>query len=335
MKPEQTDLNGDGDIEALLRQVGSRDEPSAAAMEEVRRAVHQEWRTTVAQRKNRNRMLTFGIAASVAVVMVISSWALRFTDPASELAVTIARIDGQARLQGALAESARPITVGQSLAVGDVLITDDATRMALTYGAGVSIRIDRGSKLERLSANRFRLSTGAVYVDARPEAQDSDLIIEAAAMEVRHLGTQYQVRQSDEDVEVSIREGVVEIDRAQGEVLASAGERVLFNAAGHVERGAISAQDPAWDWAEATSPTFLIDDRTAAEFLEWVARETGRQVAYASPEARRVAQTVKLRGSIEGLDPQTALSAVLSTTDFAMYETGDDLIGVRLANGDQ
>jgi ferric-dicitrate binding protein FerR (iron transport regulator) len=335
MKREHTDLNDDEDILALLREVGGADEPSAATAEEVRRAVHQEWLATVAQRKRRNRVVTFGLAASVAFVMVIASWALRYSAPQSELSVTIARMDGAARLQSSPADPVRAIDVGDGLPVGGVLMTDAATRIALAYGTGVSMRIDRGSKIQRVSADHFRLSTGAVYIDAQPQASGHELVIETLAGEVRHLGTQYQVRQANEVVEVSIREGRVEIANSNGAALASAGERVRINAAGQIDRGAISAQDPAWNWAESTSPPFAIDDRTVAEFLEWVARETGRRIAYASPEAQRVAETVRLRGSVEGLDPDTALSAVLSTTEFEIYETGDGLIGVRLASSDR
>jgi ferric-dicitrate binding protein FerR (iron transport regulator) len=335
MKREHTDTNGDRDIEALLHQVGARDEPSAATMEEVRRAVHGEWRTTVAQRKHRNRVVAFGIAASVALVMVVASWALRFSATGSELPLIIARMDGEARLQSSPADPVRAMKVGESLAVGAVLMTDDATRTALAYGANVSMRIDRGSKIQRLSPDRFLLSRGAVYIDAPPQAQDHELIIETLAGEVRHLGTQYQIRQFNDAVEVGIREGRVEIASSSGAALASAGERVRINAAGQVERSTISAQDSAWDWAEAMSPPFTINDRTLAEFLDWVARETGRQVVYASRDAQRMAETVKLRGSIDGLDPDTALSAVLSTTEFTMYESGDDLIGVRLAKREE
>jgi hypothetical protein len=76
---------------------------------------------------------------------------------------------------------------------------------------------------------------------------------------------------------------------------------------------------------------FAIDNRTLAEFLEWAARETGRRVVYASAAAQHAAQSLKLHGSIEGLKPDTALSAVLATTDLTQYQSGDDLIGVRLA----
>lgn len=335
MKREHDDMSNDDGLEALLREVGRRDEPSADAMEEVRRAVHGEWRATVTQRKRQRRVFAFAAAASVAFVVVVASWTLRFAAPDPDFAVTIARIDGDAQFQAAPASPGRTIGVGDTVAVGSVLTTDHETRVALAYGPGTSLRIDRDSSIERVSPDRFRLSTGAVYIDALPQANDRELVIETQAGDVRHLGTQYQVRQSGKVMEVSIREGRVQIAGSHGDALASAGERVRITAAGELERGAISAQDPAWDWAEATSPVFAIDNRTLAEFLEWVARETGRQVVYASAEAQRAAETLKLRGSIEGLDPDTALSAVLSTTDLTRYESGDGLIGVRLAMSDK
>lgn len=333
MKPELDELDREDDIGALLRQVGARHEPTPAVTEEVRRVVHDEWYATVAQRKRRQRVALFAVAASIAFFVAVASWVLRVDVPARDLAVTIARIDGHARVQPSAADTARVVNVGETLGVDAVLATDDATRVALAYGPDVSMRIDRGSKIQRTGPDRFRLDAGALYIDAHPGAEHRALVIETSAGEVRHLGTQYQVRQQERAVEVSIREGRVEIAGAQGASLASAGERVRIDAAGQVERDAISAQDPAWDWAAATSPPFAIDDRTAAEFLEWVARETGRQVAYASPEAKRLAETVKLGGSIENLDPNTALNAVLLTTGLERYETSDHLIGVRLASG--
>lgn len=334
MKREHDDMNSDDGVEALLRRVGARDEPSAAVTREVQRAVHDEWRAAVAQRRRRRRTVAFGIAASIALIVVVASWTLRFAAPAPDIAVTIARIEGEALLQSSAADPSRVIEIGDTVAVGTVLITDQAARIALAHGTDTSIRIDRGSRVERVSPDRFRLSAGAVYIDAHPGTEDRDLVIETLAGEVRHLGTQYQIRESNEGVEVTIREGRVEISRPNGAALASAGERVRITAGGEVERSAISAQDPSWDWAEATSPPFAINDRTLAEFLGWAARETARQVAYASPEAQRTAEALKLRGSIEGLDPDTALSAVLSTTHFTRYESDDDLIGVRLAKSE-
>jgi ferric-dicitrate binding protein FerR (iron transport regulator) len=326
MKREPDDMNDDG-IEALLRQVGAREEPCAATKEEVRRAVHDEWRTTVARRKRRRNALAFGAAASFALVVLVAGWMLRFAAPAADIAVAIARIDGQV----SLSDASGAVRLGDPFAVGASVRTGETGRVAFAYGNGLSLRLDRDSALERVARDRFRLSAGAVYIDAPPDAMPDDLVIETRAGAVRHLGTQYQVRQWNDAVEISIREGRVEIAGSDATALASAGEQVRISADGRIERGTISSQDPAWHWAEATSPPFAIEDRTLAEFLQWAARETGREVAYASPEAERMAASVRLRGSIEGLEPATALSAVLATTDFRQFEAGENRIGVRLA----
>lgn len=333
MKREHDDMSSDDGIEALLREVGARDEPSAATIDEVRQAVHGEWRATVARRKRQRRMFAFGIAASLALLVAFASWTFRFASLDADVAVTIARIDGNANFQVGATAPSRSIAVGDTIGVGALVTTDARTRLALAYGTSTSLRIDRDTRIERVSPNRFRLTAGAIYVDAHPRAKNDELVVETIAGDVRHLGTQYQVRRTDEVVEVSIREGSVDITRADGVALASAGERVRITASGRVERAAISAQDSSWDWAESSSPVFDIDERSLAEFLEWAARETGRRVVYASAEAQRAAETLKLHGSIEGLDPDTALSAVLSTTDLTRYASGDDLIGIRLATG--
>lgn len=337
MKREHDDMNDD-DLEALLRQVGARHEPSATTTDEVRRAVHDEWRTSVARRKRRSRAVGFAIAASIALVVFFASWMLRFAVPTpGDIAVTIARIEGASQVRDSSSDDGSYIHVGNSVPVGGVLETDDATRIALTYDGNVSLRIDRNSSIERVASDRFRLNTGAVYVDAPPqnrnggrnEELDHALVIETIAGAVRHLGTQYQIRQSTEAVEISVREGQVELAHADGAALGSEGERLRISATGHIERGEISPRDPSWNWAEATSPPFTIEDRTLAEFLEWAARETGRTVSYASAEDRRAAEEVRLHGAIDDLDPDTALSVVLSTTEFIRYESVDQVIGVQ------
>ena len=51
--------SNDASIEALLREVGARDEPSAAATSEVMSAVHAEWRTIVQQRRRQQRVVAW------------------------------------------------------------------------------------------------------------------------------------------------------------------------------------------------------------------------------------------------------------------------------------
>ena len=98
-------------------------------------------------------------------------------------------------------------------------------------------------------------------------------------------------------------------------------------------RSTVAGHDPAWQWAAHTAPLFDINDQHARRCsLDWVARETGRKVVYASNAAQSAASELKLRGSIAGLDPDTALNAVLSTTQLRRYQTKDELIGIALAS---
>jgi ferric-dicitrate binding protein FerR (iron transport regulator) len=320
----------DAGIEELLREVGARKEPAADVMSEVQREVHAEWRAMLAERSRRRRTLAYGAAASVAFAAIIVVTTLRFTTPAGGVVATIALIDGQAEIDPADAAS-HVLRVGDGVVAGVTLRTDAGSRLALDVGEGVSVRMDRNSIVQVAASDRLVVSAGAVYVDAPPDKPRSELVIETRAGDVRHLGTQYQVRQTVHAVEVSIREGRIEVVNANGDAFASAGEQLRILGDGSIERTTITPNDPRWQWASQTAPLFEIDNQTLAAFLDWAARETGRSVQYATPQARVTAEGVKLRGSIAGLDPDAALAAVLSTTELRRYPTKGDVIGVALA----
>jgi ferric-dicitrate binding protein FerR (iron transport regulator) len=148
---------------------------------------------------------------------------------------------------------------------------------------------------------------------------------------VRHVGTQYQVRTHADEMEVSVREGRVMIANAAGTSSGVAGERIRVTPRGEIVRSTVPAHDPSWRWAAHTAPLFDINEHTFAAFADWVGRETGRKVVYQSGDAQRAANELTLRGSIAGLDPETALGAVLSTTQLRRYETKDESIGIALA----
>src|SRR5262249_48159652 len=91
-EPHEQRVPDDAGIEALLRQVGAREEPSAAMMAEVEAAVHAEWQT-MAARRQRRRTVGWGMAASFVVVVAAATFGLRYLNGPSPVA-TIADIDG-------------------------------------------------------------------------------------------------------------------------------------------------------------------------------------------------------------------------------------------------
>lgn len=333
----EPDLNQAGSdeagIEELLRQVGARDDPPLAMMQEVRAAVHSEWQATVNERrKRRRRSVLWGVAASFVAAVSIVVFGIRFMTGEPVVVATITRIDGHL-LSAANTDKGRPRAVGQRIAAGETLQADDRSRALVTFDTGISVRLDHNTILKVVSNERVILTSGALYVDAPPEdSRGAPFTVQTRAGSVRHIGTQFEVRTHADALDVSVREGRVMIAHDDGGTsTAEAGERVHLTAAGEITRTALSPWHSDWTWVTDAAPAFDIDNQPLSTFLKWVARETGRQVVYASPGAEAAARQVKLRGSIAGLDLDTALTAVLTTTELRRFETRKGFIGITLA----
>jgi ferric-dicitrate binding protein FerR (iron transport regulator) len=327
--PEDLD---EGGIEQLLRQVGGRSEPSPEVTNEVRDAVHAQWQVVVRARKRQQRVIAFAMAAGVACVALVTLFTLRSVSPQSVQVATVTRIDGRLQIAG---DSTRDASIGDRLSTGETVRTDGQTHAALNF-RGLSVRVDAGSTFKVAAADRLVLDAGALYIDAAPAAKGPvALDVETLAGSVRHLGTQYQVRALDDAVIVSVREGRVEISGAHGTNVGEAGEQLRLSSSGDVQRSQIGATDASWKWAADAAPLFQIADQPLSAFLNWVARETGRKLVYQNPQAQALADSVRLRGSIEGLDADTAMAAVLPTTSLRRHATQDDSIVIGLADANE
>lgn len=320
--------NDDAGIEQLLREVGPRDMPSADVEAAVRRAVHGEWRDMIDQRARRKRWVGYGMAAGVAAVLL--SAALLFRQTAAPIAqpalvAAIVRVHDetnagvvQASTDGSLW---RDVRAGELLKSGTQLRTDAATRAALDFGNGLSMRIDSGSLLTLASAERAELVRGRLYIDAPPN-RHAPLTVQTRFGAIEHLGTQYQAGVTDETLVISVREGRVALAAGGNSLQVDAQESIELAVGGAVTRQSIAPNDADWQWVTQVAPAFDIENATLADFLAWVARETGRKLTYATDEVRRQSEALTLRGSIAGLDPNEALAAVLATTEFKFTADG-------------
>jgi hypothetical protein len=322
----------DAGIEKLLREVGTRDEPDEQLAAAVRKAVHAEWRAVV-QLRSRRRTLTFALAASVVGLAAVTV-VLRARQPEPQWVANVVSIEGQPQIE--YASTWRQVRGGEALQTGARLQTADG-RIALELGSSrtLSLRIDASSQVLFKAPDIIELQAGTLYVDASAVMPSVPLTVQTVAGAVRHVGTQYQVRAVAgrmHGIEVSIREGHVEIASNFGTHTGSAGERVAVSTTGGIERSVLSSYDASWQWTTRIAPPFDIADRPLSAFLEWVARETGRELVYDSPAAQRAAARLQLFGSIAGLDPDTALSAVLSTTKFRRLQTPEGSLRITLAN---
>ena len=318
-------------LRLLLREM----EPGAVAPTEVeqriRRAVAAEWRSAVTEHAAGNasrrppvwRRPAFALAASLAAVM-ITTWVVTTRTPVpAPVVATLSRISGA--VESGAGTDWLPVSAGQTLIAGRELVTGPQGRAALNLQHGVTLRLDTDTRIALAGMDRILVKRGAVYLDAGASPSLADPVrIDTVFGTTRHLGTQYEVRVTPPEMLVSVREGRVELTGAASAsqstlarpIVAEAGEQLVVQSTGAVTRGVISGQDAHWNWISDVTPPFAIEQRRLTEFLVWVCRETGRELRFASPQVEQAAGQVILRGSITGLTPDAALTAVMATTSF-------------------
>jgi ferric-dicitrate binding protein FerR (iron transport regulator) len=291
----------DRDIERLLRHAGPRPAVPDDVARRVRAATHAAWRGG-RERRTPRWSLGWGLAAAAAVILALATIgvARRWTAPPG----VVARVES--------AVGAVDVQVGYDVARGTVLRTPEAGRLALRTGAGHSVRLDGGSTLTLRSGTVFALERGAVYVDARASGDDP-LAIDTPFGEVRHVGTQYEVRLLDRSLRLQVREGRAEVRHGARTLPVDAGSELTLDADGATRQAALPPYGPRWDWVQQVAPAPEIDGRPLHELLEWVERECGQEIAFEDPALAARSSNIVLSGSIRGLSPLAALEAVLPT----------------------
>lgn len=334
MNTTQLDDNGRPDTLAdLIRAAGSREAPPADAYQATLAAATRTWRTKV-RRGRQRRALAWAAAAGIAALSAAAllQWRLP-ASPQSDIA-RVVRVIGT--VQALDDRDWLPVSERQEpLAAGAQLRTVAGSRAGLLLEGGVSLRLAAASTVQIDSAQRVYVTRGTVYVDTGPGRRDRAMEIITPAGTARDVGTQFELQVSGAALRLRVREGRVEIDRGDLSVSGTAGEQLSVDSLGRVTRTIIAPDDAAWQWVQGLGPAPDLDGRPATELLEWVARETGRVVRYASPAVRQQAERAVLHGNMKHLAPLEALEVMLATTDLGFALVGGTTIEVRSKAGPQ
>jgi ferric-dicitrate binding protein FerR (iron transport regulator) len=319
----------DLDLEKVLKAAGPREKPPADVERAVREHLRREWRAAIAEQGQRSRQRTgFALAAGL-LAAAIGVWAIapRFAEAPVVVASVTFAADGVRMTSGWL-DRWHAVAPGQAVVAGQTIETGPSGRGAFALAGGVAARIDRDSRLLVAGAERLVLERGTIYVDSGAgSAVAAPLEVVTPSGTVSHVGTQYEVRLLDAGVRVSVRDGMVEWRSGDGQVeRTTSGEQLTITPDGRVERALVSAYGPLWDWTLEASPAIDIEGMPLSRFLAWAARETGRQVRYASPEVERDVAGIIVHGSIAGLTPPEALHAILETTSVRAQASGESLV---------
>ena len=292
------DLDEETATAGLLRLASGGADVSAKRMARVRAVVHGEWLASRRRRVAARRMAVGAgmLVTAAAIVLIVKLVAPRDSAaPVSgALVATSERVDGAPvleRVQG-VRPVVTPMSPGTTLRAGDVVATDDASRVALRTPAGTSVRLDRQARMRLLSPTAIELVAGGVYV-ATTEGS-SGLEVRTPMGAIQDVGTQFEVRLSDGALRVRVRTGRVDVHRGGAVIPANAGTEVTVAQAG-IAMAAVLPYGPAWEWTTNVAPVFQIEGRPLSAFLEHLAREEGWVVRYENDALARAASS--MRGS--------------------------------------
>ena len=309
----------------IIRHAGSREQPPAAVRDAVRQATAAEWRAVAAARARR-RSLRLSMTAAAAVAGLTVWVVLPLMQAPAAVVAAVTRVSGPVDVGGGVFSTATPIRPGGAVMAAAEIRSGPGGRVALQMG-GTSVRMDEESAMTMTAPGRIALTRGAIYVDSGAAASGLlPLVIDTPYATVEHLGTQYEARLAGDGVRVRVREGRVRLLEGDVSVEGGAGEQVTVSGSGDVRREPVASTDAGWAWAGEIAPPFDIENKPLAGFLQWVGRETGREVVFESPASEGEAARVVLRGSVAGLAPERALAAVLATTRLAYREAPGRLL---------
>ena len=312
MKGTEKDILGE-----LFQHASVRERPAAHDEKAIRAALHTQWRETVRRRNWRRFVISAAVAASLALAVWLPLNLQRGPEvpvPALQLA-TVVKVLGNVLVHP---DGNQPVYEPEHslvLVTGQAIVTGNESWLGFRWADGTSLRMDQESELRFTSKGEVELVRGRLYADTQgADPLNSSPVILTPAGPVMHLGTQYMTHVSERATRVSVREGKVALGEPGKQTVALSGEQLIVGASGARSREQIQRYGAYWDWAQELAPAFVSDGRSVTDFLNWVGRESGREVTFASPQAERVAADTLLRGSVE-LEPMRALQVMLQTTD--------------------
>lgn len=293
----------------------------AAALQRIHDSTLSEWRRATQSAQVRARPARVATAAALAlVVLAAGSWRLAH-GPMSAAPPPLGRL---AQVQALGVQELHPLRAdrvlraGATLGEGQTIETLGAARVNLAGGG--HLRIAAGTRFDVLSSHEIRLQAGRLYFDRTPLLRAAEpLVVETPAGSFQHLGTQFELSVHAGVTQLRVREGRVlwtaaSGRRESGSIAVAAGNEMTLARDGSRAARPFRTSDAHWAWTESLAPQIEIEGRSLHDFLQQVARESGRKLEFADPATQRAARTIVLHGSIRGLSPRDSLQLVLAST---------------------
>lgn len=321
---------GRGLVERLLTAAGPGPEIPEGGADRIKAAIRPSWQNEVAYRARQRRRLWAGAmaaAAALVITVIVVPRLQRGHLPVGPGAITLEVADGGIEITppGSKVTFLGPDDAGSVIPEGSLLRTRGGHRASFRLTGGASLRIDDNTVVRIDSERSVSLDSGAVYISSTV-GMSSGVEVRTAFGTAIDIGTQFEVRLEQNNLDVKVREGIVSLTRGSDEYQITHGILLSVGADGEVTTASITTYDSAWAWTQEVAPPFVIEGRSALAFLDWVSAETGLSVRFSDAAVEQVAASTLLHGTIEGLAPVETPSAVLPTCGLRAVEEAGALL---------
>ena len=312
----------DEQIAELVGKAGSRPRAADYGLSDFKVEAEARWLGVVERRRRRKR-LRLAVAVTALAATLASAWIggrLWLGASPRELGMVALATEGMMLTR---AGSTVPLALGDAIAESAEVRTGEAGG-AIRLESGVEVRLDRHSSMRFEAVDRFRVESGAVFVDT-DAAVSGRLLIETDLGSIRDIGTTFQVTARDREIAVIVRRGRVEVRRPQGRTTVDSGQRATLVPSVETVLSTAPEFGPAWDWVLAASPPFALEGADLGSYLDWLQHETGWEPEFegVDPEAAR---SLILHGSLADLSPGESVALVLPSCGLAHRLDGNRLV---------
>ncbi len=317
----------DQKLEHLVRRAGRRTPLPEDVRSRFEESFKKELLITRKRRLRHRLQFTSAIAASLvlAVILVL----VRNQPMEVEIIAAVERSHGQTFWQRD--DEGGPLRSGNRIQPNDIIRTSAGSLAIKPSGTSIDVRLNHMTEIEFVNGRSMRLIKGSVYIDApisklKAGSGHQPFTTLVNGIAVDHIGTQYLVSSTELGISIAVREGEVLIEtdqqRHRSRAYDNGGELVEFHDDHSFTRTKIMTYGDRWAWANTLAPDIETDGMYLADFLDWVARETGFTIAYASSDIMQVVQSkgedkVVLIGSHRTEDVFKALGDTMRTTQFS------------------
>ncbi len=296
----------DETLEQLLSKASPRPQPDAAATAAARAALRAEWQAVTVRHRIHKKVIHFAVAATVLIAVFSLFNNFRPVDPVPLRVATIQKSFGSIFVLGEQSELTRADDLA-AIHEGQTVVTGEDAGIALAWGGGGSVRLDKNTEVAFNSDSSIFLNSGRVYFDSTPSVlvagidaggiADFEIVTQFGV--VKHVGTQFMTEVSSDELRVSVREGLVDVAGRYYPHTASRGEQVVFTGRQRPVVLNVAAYGDAWEWVTQTSPAVLVDGQSVHVFLDWVGRELGMRVEYGDVAVEDTARGAIMKGRID------------------------------------